>query len=403
MAGGTDSPSPPLCGRLTEHKGLPVLELWGDAEQAGYAHGYLLAEKIVRLFDGYVLDRKVTPNPAIYETLLLPAVRRQFVWSPAHERELRAIGRGMRDRLAPATPRSEVLDRELTVDDLLAANALADWFGMMCATVSAWGPLTVDGQTITARNLGFPSTGVMERAQLVVIRRGDGRMRPWIGVTWPSLIGVYTAMSDAGVTMLMHDAPGLSPSEALGFTPRSLILREALEQATPGNFIRDAQTTLQIRRVMVGNNIHVSGPLTAGHSPAAVFEYDANARGTGVTVRSAEKNGPPLTDALWCTNHQRLRRAPSECWRYDQLSARLADLTKEGRKLDPAAALKLIESVRQDITLHSVCCVPHKRIMYVHIPAISEKVVEFRLEEWLKRPIGGPDRTKQAPPERDQP
>ncbi|MBN2445887.1 MAG: hypothetical protein JXO22_04135, partial [Phycisphaerae bacterium] len=50
------APTRPICGRLSEHDGLSVLDLWGTPAEAGYAHGYLLAERIVPLFDGYVLD-----------------------------------------------------------------------------------------------------------------------------------------------------------------------------------------------------------------------------------------------------------------------------------------------------------------------------------------------------------
>lgn len=378
-------PAQPLCGRLTDCEGLTVLELWGTPEQAGYAHGFLLAEEIVRLFDGYVLDKKVMPNPQVYELMFVPGVRRQFVWSPACERELEALAQGVQDRLGPDKLRSEVLDRPLKLEDLMVANALADWFGMTCSTFSVWGPLSADGQTITARNLDFPSTSIMERQQLVVIRRGEEKTRSWIGVTWPALIGVYTAMNDAGVTMLVHDAPGLSPSEAVGFTPRSLILREALEQASPESFAGDVRRVLESRRVMVGNNVHVSGPLTDSAPPAVVFEYDANAQSAGVTLRTAETGGAALENALWCTNHLRLRRPPQECPRYELLEQRLTQMTRSGEQLDLSSALRLIRAVKQDMTLHSVCFVPHRKTMYVNIPAISETVVEFNLEEWLKR------------------
>jgi hypothetical protein len=384
-------PAKPLCGRLSEHGGLSVLELWGTPEEAGYAHGFLLAEEIVALFDGYVLDKKIVPNPLLYEAVLVPTVRRQFVWSPAHERELESLARGIRDRIGSENLRSKVLDRELKIEDLMVANALADWFGMMCSTVSAWGPLTADGQTITARTLDFPSTRLMEGAQLVVIRRGDGQTHPWMGVSWPGMIGVYTAMSSAGVTLLIHDAPGLKPSEVTGFTPRSLTLREALEKATAEDFVQDVQRVLQSRRVLVGNNIHASGPLVGERSPAVVFEYDANARHSGVTVRTPANTDDPIAGALWNTNHMRLRCPPRECWRYEQLGDQLREMAKNGRKLDPTSALALIGRVRQDTTLHSVCFVPHKKTMYVSILAISDKVVEFNLDEWLNRPTRDSD------------
>ena len=72
-------PSPPkaLSGRLSWHENLPVLELWGDHAAAGYAHGWLLAADIVALFDGYVLDRSILPEPAAFDGMLRPSAMRR--------------------------------------------------------------------------------------------------------------------------------------------------------------------------------------------------------------------------------------------------------------------------------------------------------------------------------------
>jgi|GEM_PF-818941 len=378
----------PLCGRLSEVQGLPVLELWGTPEQAAFAHGFLLAEPMLLLFDKFLLSPKIMPEPRMYEMLLVPGVRRQFVWSDARQRELAAMTRGLRARLTGDRLNCRALGRPLKIEDLMVGNTLADWFGAMCSSFTVWGDLSADGQTLTARNLGFPSTNVMERLQIVVIRRPHGDTPGWIGVSWPGLIGVYTAMSERGVTMMMHDAGGLPPSAGAGFTPRSLILHEALEAARPTTFVDDILNVFQKRLVLVGNNIHVSAPLTPGVAPAAIFEYDANAAGKGVAWRSCQSKGAAAISGLWCTNHMRLRKAPRECWRYKRLSDALTGLAAAGGKLTPTAALELVRSVRQDITLHTVCFIPHRKIMLASIPAVSAATVEFDLVHWLKRPVG---------------
>ena len=99
---GPNATAGQIHGRLGEYQGLPVLELWGTPEQIGYAHGYLLAEPIVHLMEDYVLSERVLPQLALYETVLVPAVRRQFVWDQRYERELRALCEGIRDRRGPA-------------------------------------------------------------------------------------------------------------------------------------------------------------------------------------------------------------------------------------------------------------------------------------------------------------
>ena len=390
-------PSEPVCGRLSEQDGLRVLELWGAPEEAAYAHGYLLAEDIISMFDEFMFSEAVVPNPAVYETMLVPSVRRQFAWSEQVEAELRAMGRGMRDRLGAGNVRSQRLGRELGVEDLMIGNALADWFGMLCSTVSVWGDLSADGQTLTARNLDFPSTASMAKGQIVVIRRNEPGNHSWMGVSWPAMIGVYTAINDEGVTMLMHDANGLPPSESVGFTPRSLILREALESASAESYVEDVTRVFRTRRVLIGNNIHVSAPRRDDCPPAVVFEYDANERDAGVTVRSVANGGSPLANALWCTNHLRARREPVDCSRYITLGDALEKAAAAGKKLDAAALLQLVLLARQRTTLHSVCLEPSRRTMYVLIPAICERVVEFDLTQWLKRSAADAARKAELP------
>ena len=228
----------------------------------------------------------------------------------------------------------------------------------------------------------------MAEAQLVVIYRGAGGTHSWVGVTWPGMVGVFTAMNDAGVTVLMHDARGLPNSQSSGFTPRALILRQALEAAGVESYVADVQRVFQQCHVMVGNNIHVSGPQQAGQPSAAVFEYDGNRRDGGVSVRLAEHNEAGFANALWCTNHMCLRKEPVDSDRFERLSRRLSELARERATLDLTAALKLIREVRQRSTLHSVVFEPARRRMHVHIPAVLDRAVEIRLDEWLSRPIG---------------
>jgi len=43
-------------GALRWLKGLPVLHLWGTAEERGFAHGYLIGPQIIDFFEYYVLE-----------------------------------------------------------------------------------------------------------------------------------------------------------------------------------------------------------------------------------------------------------------------------------------------------------------------------------------------------------
>lgn len=369
-------------GRRTDIGGLPVVEVWGTRTEAAHAIGYFTAEQIVPLFDDFVIGAMAAPE--MYETVVRGAARGRFDWQP-YMAEAEAVVAGARQRLGAGRFRSEKLGRELDALDICVVNSLADWYGVLCSTFSAWDELTVDGQTLTARNLDFPSTPSMARNQVVLVYRSSDAERPWVGVTWPGLLGVYTGMNAEGVTVLMHDANGKPLSHSAGFTARSLILREVLESAAGANFIRDAGAVFRKHRVLVGNNIHVSGPRPKDGPAAAVFEYDGNDEGQGVTVRLPRSSDIADGLALACTNHVRERIPPGgKCWRYDRITEMLTGVREGGEKLDADGALKLIQAVKVDITLHSVVAEPSRRRLLVQIPAVQESAVWLNVGELVQ-------------------
>lgn len=381
--------APALSGRLGTYAGMPVLELWGTPEEAGYAQGWLLAEPMLRLFDAILLDPATGTTPEAYESVLRPLAARTFAWEPACQQELDGILRGLRDRLGPGRARSARLGRTLDLDDLKVANTLADWHGVLCSSFSAWGKLTTDGETLTARNLDYPGAPALRRAQIVVIRRACGESHAWIGLSWPGIIGAYTGMNDAGVTISLHDASGLPPADVIGLTPRALALRAALEAAGPVHCVDDVRGVFARRRVLVGNNVHVSVPATgreAADPPAVVFEYDGNPREQGVTVRRPGSDDVPA-EALCCTNHMRSRRPAEGCDRYARLSQRLNRAEAAGEHFDPPAALAAIRLVADDTTVHSVVFVPGRRELWVQTDPAQAAPVRFELTAWLAKPV----------------
>ena len=371
----------PIHGRISEVGKLRVLELWGNRIEAGYAHGYLLADEIVTLLDNYVLDETIVRNPQVYESMMVANVERLFSWDAANRAELEALLAGARARLGDDF-RSEKLGRPLTLRDLMVVNVIADWFGFLCSSVSVWGELSENGLLRTGRNLDFPKTTSMEKGQIVLFYRADSRN--WAGVTWPGLIGVYTGFNADGVTMLMHDANGEAPERSAGFVPRSLALREALVAASPKTYLEDVAKVLCNRPVMVGNNIHVSGP---GETPAGIFEYDGGATTQGVSLRLPDAHESHLQDTLWCTNHMRTRKEPDENWRYPRMRRKLNHAAQMDEPITLARLQHIMKQVEQMTTLHTVIFEPTNRVMHVRIPARQEEPVTFKLDEWFSKPI----------------
>lgn len=382
-----------IYGRLQRAYNVPVVEVWGTPEQAGFAHGYLLGPQIVALFDDYASNPMILGATDGYEQLLKAASQR-LTWKPEWQQELEGILRGMHERMGADAVYSQRLKRPLTLDDLKAVNALSDFRGLGCSTISVWGPLTFDGRTLTARNLDFPYTELMIRSQILLVRRNTGDRRSWLSVTWPGLIGVYTAMNDNGVTAMIHDAPGLRPSSADGFSPRSLALRDALETSAAASFAADFQKGLARHKFIRGNSFHVSAPAPADGSPAAlVFECDGNEKDGGITLRRPAGVEKHLS-AMYCTNHMRARTDPTKCKRFETFEATIQQAIDRGQTFDGAKMLATMDSVRQSDTIHTVVAEPETRVMYVRIPGVATTAQRFQVGEWFRRPADKPVKAK---------
>jgi hypothetical protein len=375
-------------GKLREFEGLPVLELWGTHTEMAYAHGYLMAPQILPLIDDYMLSETVLPDPAVYHAVILPSIRVRWNWEP-FEAEMNALYAGMKARLGEEGMYSKRLDRAVTVDDLMACNAIPDWHGLFCSSITLWGERTARGRTITARNLDYDNNAVMAGSQIIVVQYGDGSTQPFVSVTWPGLLGVFTGTNAEGVSLMSHDANSLPKSAVDGFTPRGLIFRTALEGAKATTAFEDVKATLERHRVICGNNQHVSVPSTAARTPAKIFEYDSSmANGSSVTVREPEPDSRGvMRPAIMCTNHVRARQSPQKCGRYEKLERALESATLRGDKLNWRSALALVREAAVSETLHTVVVEPDEGLIHVLIPARKAEPVTIPYAEWLKKRV----------------
>jgi hypothetical protein len=82
-------------------------------------------------------------------------VEKSMTWSTEEEAELQGVLEGMTAKLGDRL-KLPSLDRAFDLRDLKALNSYGDWYMFACAAVSVWGDLSVDGETITARNFDLP-------------------------------------------------------------------------------------------------------------------------------------------------------------------------------------------------------------------------------------------------------
>jgi len=321
--------------------GFPLLMLRGTQRERGEAQGRLGAASILATLDDAIIPLIQKRTPGAWERDFVKGAA-AFSFPPRFEEELAAMLegiRGARPKKEDRTLRS--LSREITIGDLKALNCLSDLLGAGCSSFSAWGSRTADGAPVIGRNLDYYAFPLASKTVLLATEPAEKELKATIDVLLPGFVGVGTAMNAEGVFLALHDEQGLSGGARSAWVPRSVALRAAIETASS---VMDVAASLQGLPVRVGNNVHVCGPT----GPAAVLEWDGNAKDGGLTRRAPEGNG----ETLVCTNHYCARRKPDtggdSGGRYASIEKGLEALESAGRKVDLESSRKLLQGVGRD-------------------------------------------------------
>ena len=373
----------PLNGSLNLEQGVPVLKVWGKPYEQGYAHGYLLADNIMRFVGDTLFNPRLLADPLVYESRIRRGLIPRVQLTHEQQQELEGILAGVRDKLGPEGLQLKRTARPMDVKDLIAINTLADWYGGGCSSFAAWGSATVDGGTIVGRNLDYLELPGIREEHLVIVRTQQAPLKKrTISIAWPGLIGVYTGLNEEGVFVSMHDAPGRSTSPDSRFIPRSLALREILETVPLANAHSRASKILEKSPALRGNNFLVAIPYSGSPMTGFVFEYDdSRGKGGGFTLRSpkATVNNTPA-ETIACTNHHRLRRQPQECNRYESIAA---DLRNTAKKIDFQRGYEIIESASVKGTMHSVVALLNKKEFYLYLASEGRRATENEPRHFL--------------------
>ncbi len=389
-SGPASRPAPALRGSFAIEQGVRVLRLTGTPHEMGFAHGYLLAEEIVPFVDQFVVSLPLVVGVDRYVKRVLPFVTKKMSFTAEEEDELRGMVEGISAKLGPEGAVLKSLGRTIEAIDLKAGNTFGDWAGFACSSFSAWGALTADGGTITARNFDyFPHAKLEKLATLVARTPSDPARKAWVTVGYPGLIGVISGMNEDGVGLFVHDVMPKTPTEGTGIAPRLLSLRRALETSGGVGAVEQVFRKLRATTTYMGNNVQVTSPFDGRTIPAGIVEYDGVETQTeGADLRLSDD----VTRFVLCTNHYRLREKPEGCRRYRTIEGALAKIAAENGKIDARTARAVMAKATQNSlgsrTLHTVVFLPGERRFELMLsgggkPAPQNEPTSWRLADLL--------------------
>jgi hypothetical protein len=382
-------------GALRWLRGHPVVQLRGDAQQRGFAHGELLAAQIVDVFRCYVLEDRLGSADRYREFARF--LETAFDWPPALLTEVDAMLEGMRASGADLTVPE--LGRPFGRTELLAINAYIESRAMRssCTQFAAWGERTagtdVAGGTIAGRNMDGEidlRRVTVSHFVLFAVAPSEPGHRRFVSAMWPGFVGTLSGFNEAGVHC-MENAGGTGPGPVVTkLRPMTWIQREALvhfgADATPADF----------ERLLAANANAAGGACAAGGivlfalpssspQPAWVLEGDRFGHATRLPGEV-----PPLAGGVLAASNHHLRygadparpgtsfgKPPSFAshWRYEAGRHRLEGWLRTGRPIGTAEMRELLQTVAHGTTEHSVITRPDAR-------EIDVAVASMRAEPW---------------------
>eukprot|EP01084_Bolivina_argentea_P054835 100545_1 len=259
-------PTPPIAGSTDNGCLFPIesingiktktfgLHLWGSPQQRGIAHGYLLTTQIIDWIEFYLIQTRFKGIVPQYQHFYhFVAVNMTFPIDVMNE--MNAIISGM--KLSKKSLLIPTLNRNITITDIMAANAYADSRSTQtgpyltitnanneCTQFVAHKTFSDNKHLITGRNMdGECDVYKVTVTHLIVFAIDSYNNSPKIiSFLWPGIVGIVSGINMHGV-YVMNNAGNMGPSPIINdITPISVIVRGILNNFDQNNF---TSTTVQ--------------------------------------------------------------------------------------------------------------------------------------------------------------
>ncbi|EFC41574.1 hypothetical protein NAEGRDRAFT_80691 [Naegleria gruberi] len=258
-------------------KGLPVLSLFGNEAQRGYAHGYLMAQHVIDFFRFYILEGTIQ-SASSYLNVHVPALNSAaFTYDKEFMSGIQGVYSGMLDSKVDLT--IPELGRKFLPIDIIAINGYIEleYIGRhgvpkivgelstlkggikmnrkkssdsnaACTQFSVWGKFTSancpkeqQSNIISVRNMDgeIDMKKVTVHSVLITTVESDNPQdKRYVSVMWPGFIGTLSAINEDGVYSMMNygvNQPGTiwSQGTIVAWIVKDIIQKTSAAMATP--------------------------------------------------------------------------------------------------------------------------------------------------------------------------
>lgn len=222
---------------ISDQNNLTVVKLWGTHQERGYAYGFLLANKIKNIYEGYLMPQF---GAGLSGAKLLIQQGQVLSIQPEYITEAQAIYDGM-----TAAGFSVANGNYL---DILVANTFLDLMGLNdnfgtkalkngCSSLMTWGEATtgsVDaGKAFISRHLDWTASPYLTNNQVLVIHiPSETDEQPWAMIGFAGQMSVLSGVNDGGMATFQHMLSDFNEPSTMNppYDPIWFSLRRALEK-----------------------------------------------------------------------------------------------------------------------------------------------------------------------------
>jgi hypothetical protein len=307
---------------------LTVYRVWGTHYERGYAYGYLANQKIMSVWNDFVVKNYSAYLPAVRALIGDPA---HFTIGQNYVNEAKGILDGLGAAGADTTG--------LIYLDLLMVNFFTDLSGFVpfksfafqnCSSLMDWGAATVgtglNGKTVISHHLDTdPVDSALVSNQVMVVHiPSEPGEQPWLLTGVAGQIVASQGVNKSGLCAFLNSVNGFNAQLSKGYEPMTITLRRALETIDING---DGLTNVNDVRYAINSNVKgyangfivcAAAPSTAGNDSLVGIIAELAPDAPYITYRNNTDFDSVRGDNLYAANNMIKRNnAQQYCSRYN--------------------------------------------------------------------------------------